>query len=333
MTSPDGSVARRAFLKFVAAAAALSSAPSFASAGEAPKPLNGLFPIGQTPFKEGDKLDLECLAAEVKFLNRGRVHGFAWPQIASGWSTLSETERMDGAEAITSAGKGGSTAIVIGVQDKTGSVEQAAKYAKHAENLGADAIISLPPPKVTDAKTIIEYYKQLGTATQLPLFVQTIGDFSIDSIVEMSRSIPTMKVVKDEAGNPLERVRTIRERTGDKLAVFSGKGVRTMIEEMELGFSGHCPTAGLADLYQASWDLWQEGKRAEAFDMFGRVLAFDSIPGSGSYVLVARGVFKESTIYRATPGMGEGNRPKLDDAGRKLVHDALSSYLKPYLRG
>lgn len=155
----------------------------------------------------------------------------------------------------------------------------------------------------------------------------------MDSIVEMFRTIPTMKVVKDEAGNPLERVQTIRERTGNKLAVFSGKGVRTMIEEMELGFSGHCPTTGLADLYQSAWDLWHQGKRAEAFDMFGRVLAFDSIPGSGSYVLVARGVFKESTKYRPTPGMGDGHAPKLDEAGKKLVHEALDSYLKPYLRG
>jgi len=323
---------RRAFLKSTAGMALASALPMNAWHGGSAKPLNGLFPIGQTPFK-GDKLDLDCLAAEVSFVNRGRVHGFAWPQIASGWPTLSETERMDGAEAIVSAGKGGKTALVIGVQDKAGSVEQAAKYAKHAAKLGADAIISLPPPDVTDARTIIDYYQKLGMATDLPMFVQTIGDFSIDSIVEMFRTIPTMKVVKDEAGNPLERVRTIRERTANKLEVFSGKGVRTMIEEMELGFTGHCPTTGLADLYQSAWDLWHTGKRAEAFDMFGRVLAFDSIPGSGSYVLVARGVFKEATTYRSMPGMGDGHAPKLDEAGKKLVREALDGYLKPYLRG
>ena len=83
----------------------------------AAKPLRGVFPIVQTPVTESDKLDLECLRNEVKFCNRYKVHGFVWPQKASGWTTLSDTERTDGAEAILSAGKGGRTALVIGVQD------------------------------------------------------------------------------------------------------------------------------------------------------------------------------------------------------------------------
>ena len=48
-----------------------------------------------------------------------------------------------------------------------------------------------------------------------------------------------MRCVKDKAGNPLARVTQIRERTNDKLAVFSGNCVRTMIDEMRLGFSRH----------------------------------------------------------------------------------------------
>jgi 4-hydroxy-tetrahydrodipicolinate synthase len=322
----------------LAAAGTLASAAStqagFAHvAAPGSKPLNGLFPIGQTPFTESNQLDLDCLAAEVKFVNRGKVHGFAWPQIASGWSTLSEAERLSGAEAILGAGKGGRTALVIGVQDKAGDIEQAKKYARHAEKHGADAIISLPPPSVTDPREILGYYKQIASATSLPLFVQTTGNLSVDSVVEMFKAIPTMKVVKDEAGKPLERVRAIREKTDDKLAVFSGNGVRTMIEEMALGFTGHCPTTGMADLFQAAWDCWHENKRAEAFDMFGRVLAFDSIPGSENYVLVARGVFKETTKYRPRPGIDKpegATRP--DEVGKKLVHEALDTFLKPYLR-
>jgi dihydrodipicolinate synthase/N-acetylneuraminate lyase len=327
---------RREFLKFAGGvfASAISMRPGPAKAAPpGSKPLNGVFPIGQTPFTESDKLDLDCLAAEVKFVNRGKVHGFAWPQIASGWSTLSESERFSGAEAILAAGKGGGTALVIGVQDKAGSIEQAKKYARHAEKNGADAIISLPPPAVTDPRQILAYYKQIGAATGLPLFVQTTGNLSIEVVVEMFTAIPAMKVVKDEAGKPLERVRAIREKTANKLAVFSGNGVRTMIEEMALGFTGHCPTTGMADLYQSVWDLWHANKRTEAFDMFGRILAFDSIPGSANYALVARGVFKETTKHRPTPGMyGPKGPPHLDEVGKNLVREALNTFLKPYLR-
>jgi len=64
-------------------------------------------------------------------------------------------------------------------------------------------------------------------------------------------------------------------------------------------------------------------------------------------VLVARGVFKEDTITRAMtmpggggsgaaggPGGSSGRRgAPLDEAGKKEIRDALSTYLKPYLRG
>ena len=299
------------------------------------KPLRGLFPIGQTPCTPDNKLDLDGLAAEVRFCNRGGVHGFAWPQIASGWAGLSQRERLDGAEAILAAGKGGKTALVIGVQTHGGDLNGALEYARHAAHHGADAIISLPPEKA-GADDTVEYYKTLGKATELPLFVQSTGDMSVDLVVRMFREIPTMRVIKDEAGNPLQRVGEIRERTEGKLAVFSGNGVRTMITEMERGFSGHCPTTGLADIYAQAFDLWHGGKKREAFDMFGRVLAFDSIPNASSYVLIARGVFKEGTITRpmSTAGGGAGRHPApLDEAGKRDIRDALNTYLKPYLRG
>jgi len=299
----------------------------------ATKPLRGVFPIGQTPVTQADKLDLDCLQNEVKFCNRFKVHGFAWPQIASGWTTISEKERMDGAEDILAAGKGGRTALVIGVQDKDGNLDKAIGYARHAAKNGADAIISLPPEKADD-KAMMEYYKTIGGATDLPMIVQTQGDISVDIVVEMAKQIPTMKCVKDEAGNPLARVTEIRERTNDRLAVFSGNGVRTMIDEMRLGFAGHCPTTVLSDFYAAAFDLWHAGKRREAFDMFGRIQAFNSITGAGGYLMVLRGVFKEDTRTRGSIGRGDrGATRALDEAGKQALREAWDEFMKPYLRG
>jgi 4-hydroxy-tetrahydrodipicolinate synthase len=333
---------RRAFLETMGVGAlGLALARTARSAGS--KPLRGLFPIAPTPVTPSNELDLECLQNEIKFCNRFKVHGFAWPQIASGWDTLTEKERMDGMEAVLSAGKGGSTAIVIGVQDKQNNLQQSLSYAKFAAKNGADAIVSLPPSNADD-KTMIEYYKTIGAATELPLFVQTRGDMSVDLIVEMFRQIPTMKCVKDEAGYPLGRIKEIRERTNDKLAVFSGNGVRTLIDEMRLGFAGHCPTLELSDFYASAFDLWHSGKQREAFDMFGRLQAFGTITGATQYLLVVRGVFKETTKTRVSAMMGGGPAggrgagggrppvPPLDEAGKQAIRDAWSEFMKPYLR-
>jgi len=324
---------RRSFLQssgaFAVSLAVSRTVEATTTAGS--KQPSGLFPIGETPFTADNKLDLDCLAAEVTFCNRGGVSGFVWPQIASGWSTLSEQERLDGAEALLAAGKGGRTAVVIGVQAIGGDMATSLRYAKHAAEHGADAIISLPPEKAGD-QAMLEYYKTIGAATPLPLIVQSQGDMSVDLIVEMFGQIPTMKCVKDEAGNPLTRISQIQQATGNKLAVFAGNGVRTMIDELRLGFSGYCPTTGLSDVYQATFDLWHAGKHKEAFDMFGRILAFDSIQGVSQYILVARGVFKETTTHRPTPGMGNRHEGKLDEAQKQVIRESLSEYLKPYLR-
>src|SRR5579862_9540937 len=101
------------------------------------RPFRGLFPVAQTPFTPDNKLDLDCLAAEVKFCQDNRVPGLMWPLNASGWSNLTEKERMDGAEALTSAAKGGKAAVVIGVQAKGGDVNAAISFAKHAAKSGA----------------------------------------------------------------------------------------------------------------------------------------------------------------------------------------------------
>jgi 4-hydroxy-tetrahydrodipicolinate synthase len=338
---------RREFLGFLSAGAMLlATAEQGQSAAAAGKPLQGLFPIGQTPCTPDNKVDFDALAAEVKFVNRGGVHGFVWPQIASGWTGLSQQERMQGAEAILAAGKGGKTALVIGVQTTDGGVAGPVEYAKHAAKNGADAIVSLPPGgKVSDDDSMVEYYKTIGKATDLPLFVQSQGEMSIDLIVRMFKEIPTMRVVKDEAGNPLQRVAELKERTGGKLNIFSGNGVRTMITEMERGFMGHCPTTGMSDIYAQAFDLWHAGKKREGFDMFGRLLAFDSIPNADGYALIARGVFKEGTIARSSSSAGAGGGggraggggaravAPLDEAGKREIREALNTYLKPYLKG
>jgi dihydrodipicolinate synthase/N-acetylneuraminate lyase len=374
----SGELQRREFLQLLStgalglalAGAGCASAPGTtprAAAGprSGPKPLRGLFPIGSTPYTEDDKLDLESLAGQVTFCNRGGVHGFVWPQIASGWTALNEPERIAGAEAIIAAGKGGATALVIGVQSKTGNMQEVERYAKHAAKIGADAIVSLPPPGVTDEKVLLDYYQQVGKMTDLPLIVQTQGTMSVDLVVDIYKTVRTARNVKDEAsagGGALQRIPEIRRRTNDQMLVFSGQGVRTMINEMELGFSGHCPVVSLADVYASAFDLWHEGKRREAFDMFGRILAFNSMGSTGrDSLMIVRGIYKHPVHSRNAPaaagveftpeagaGGGRGGRgggagggpggggpgggpgsPHLDD---KEVREALDNYLKPYLR-
>ncbi|HVS51256.1 MAG TPA: dihydrodipicolinate synthase family protein [Opitutaceae bacterium] len=317
------------------------------------KPLRGLFPILETPFTPEDKLDTDALAAEVKFCNRGRLGGMIWPVFASSWSTLSDAERIEGAETILAAGKGGKSAIAIAVQNMAWDVSTSVRYAKHAAAHGADAIVAIPPNNgwnVTD-QAVIDYYKAIGSATDLPLVVQTRGTISVDLLVRIFQEVPTVKATKDEVGNPLERIGELIKRTDNKLAIWAAGGGTgdQLLQELPLGFAGLCPTPQYSDLLQQVMELYWAGKQREAFDMFGRVQAFASIPGASAYMMVARGVFKETTKSRPQPmepeaprpagggrggagggGGGRGGPPT--DAQKKLIREGLEKYLRPYLR-
>jgi dihydrodipicolinate synthase/N-acetylneuraminate lyase len=332
MTTSSG-FDRRQFLTALSATATLAAMPRIAQAAAPAKRLAGVFPIAFTPINERNEVNYDALAAQVTFCRRGGVHGLAWPQIASGWTVLSKEERTRGAEAIIAAAKGGSTAIVIGVQSNTADLTETAFYAQQAERLGADAIICIPPPAVSDPAALLSYYEQVGRMTALPLFVQAVGDFSVDLLVDMYNKIPTLRYVKDESGEPLERVTEIRRRTNNQLKSFSGRGVATMITEMERGFSGHCPFVSIADLYAKAYDSFHAGKARLAFDQFGKIQAASSmIAQSDVNVLIARGVFPVGTRTRTAPpvpGAAPQRRVQLSVEETKRV---LDTYLKADLR-
>ncbi len=329
---------RRAFLRTIgwgsASLALLGNVEIAQASAGAGKLLRGIFPIAQTPFTDDDQLDLDSLAEEVRFINRGKVHGFVWPQLASEWETLSERERLDGAEVIASTAKKLAPAIVLGVQGP--DIAAAIRYARHAEKVGADAIISLPPAGTKDPAAILDYYKRIGNATQLPLFVQAVGDMSVEFILRMYRAVPTLRYLKDEAGAPLMRFALLNGETKGSLKVFSGSHGKTLIDEMIRGFSGTMPAAGFADLYASTWNLWQEGKQKEAIAVFGNAAILinevSAYPEGMKYILCERGIFKTWRMRRSGAGTGTGGTdgPRLDEEGKRVLHRMLG-VMKPYL--
>jgi 2-keto-3-deoxy-L-arabinonate dehydratase len=341
-------VDRRAFLKTAGVvtlglgAAALLPSEKAEGAGKlnpGSKPWRGLFPIAQTPFTPDNKLDLDCLVAEVGFCNRVGIPGLLWPQGSSGWTTLSEKERLDGAEAMLAAGKGGKTALIIGVQPLDGDVNTAIRYAKHAAKHGADGLVSLPPgfdngqpEKKLTPQEHLDYYKAVGAATDLPIMVQSHGDMSVDLIVGLYEQVPTLKGLKDETGNTLTRLPEFKRRTDNKLVVMDANGAIKMLDGMRLGFDGYIPKTGLADLSQAVFDQWYAGKHKEAFDLFGRIQAFQTITGAMQYILTARGVFKETTTIRDAHRIFGPNGETPDEGQRKIIREELAQFLGPYLR-
>ena len=227
---------------------------------------------------------------------------------------------------------------MLGVQTIGFDTAASQSYAKKAKSLNADAIISLVPPGASDAE-IIAYFKALSDASGLPMMVQAVGNVSVDSIAALAAAVPTIVAVKDEAGDPLDRATALLQKTGGKIEDFSGGGGMSFFAELELGFLGTCPYTGLADVLQACFNSYRAGRKRDAYDTFGRFLAFNSLPHANEYVMKARGIFAEDAVMRTNPPEAGAAAPattrrrggQITDANKAEIRLALDTYLKPFL--
>lgn len=315
---------RRGLLQALGAAAFLPQ-----TVAAAPARLRGLFPIAQTPFTADDKLDTVALAQQVAFCARTGVPGLIWPQLASNWSTLSEYERLRGAEALLAAAKGTHVSVVIGVQANNGELVSSLRMLRHAEAHGAAAIISLPPAQASE-NDMAAYYQKIGAETGLPLVLQTQGTMSVELVENVYRVVPTLACIKDEAGDPLQRYARIRDVTGNRVAIFAGKGCTEMLNELRLGFDGYCPSMFCTDLFQKVFEFWNGGRHKEAEELFARILALRSIPNVMPYLMVLRGIFPETATAR-TP-VGQKAPATLSDSDKGLVRSVWNDLLASYAR-
>lgn len=319
--------------EFLAAAAATAAFLPVQAAETKPKTFEGIFPIVQTPFSESGALDVETLGNEVEFLHRIGVQGMTWPVNASEYSQLTFDERLAGAEAILRARNKADAAtrlpVVIGVQ--AAEIENAVKLAKHAEKNGADAVIAIPvnAGKADDAKQM-EYYSAIASATGRPVFVQAIGDISVDLVLRMAKKNPTIRYVKDEAGNTSARLVEYRKKEQILAGVFTGKHGPTFLDDLARGAVGNMPASGFAELYVATQQAWKAGKKDVAEDMFSKTLVMVShaqnyaVAGQ-KYMLQLRGVFKNS-ICRRDAGA------QVFDADAKKAIELSMAYVKPWLK-
>lgn len=292
------------------------------------KPFRGAFPIMATPYTESGGVDYEDLEREVQFLDRCRVQGMVWPQMASEYPKLTKEERMRGMEVIARAARDRKPALVFGVQAP--NTEGMLEYLRAAEALKPDAVIAIPPSEARSLDECRAYYRALCRSTRLPVFIQTSGapkgmEPAIPFIVELAREFPNFGYVKEEVEPLVDRMLELKKHRPVIRAIFSGSSGWPY--HMRLGFDGMMPGVPYSDIYAQLWELHEGGRMGEVRQLFGSLLLMTTleqqIPGMRLYVMKKRGVFKtmlsRRTAFHSTP-----------EAVREI--DETFEVLRPYLR-
>lgn len=294
----------------------------------------GIYVIVVTPFTDTLELDEAALRATVRFSLDAGVHGVVANALASEGGYLSEPERRRAAEIVVEEAKGKVPAIIA---VSAPHYRIAADYARHAESIGADAIMALPPilhpATVSDIRT---YYQELSKATALPLVLQNAmgpgaTTMSAALLAELVQTLPNARFVKEETGYPAQTAGEIIRLAGDKLhGVMGGKAGKTFMEELRHGVSGTMPACEIADVHVALWNAIEAKDDKRARQIFQRLLPLIDLEATYGMplmkeVLKMRGVIPSAAVRQAGFRM-------LDDAARDeaaTIMDDLTEFMLP----
>ena len=298
---------RRAFLsRVVAATAALPWLVRTALARAVQ--FRGIFAIMQTPFDASDQIDWEDLEREVDFCIRAGAHGIVWPQLAGEFYLLTEEERLRGAEVILRKASGRQSAVVIGVQAPI--KELAVKFARHAAEKGADAVIALPPfLGGVSTEAAGDYYRALARSVSVPIFIQNSGGswgpgLPTTFVIQLAKESPQLSFIKEEV-EPVSRRISEYASSGIMKGIFSGSSGRNLLDELAHGASGTMPASEFVDVAVQIYNLAATEKSEAARALFQKLLPMtnmESIYGLSfmKTILVRRGVFKTAKLRGAS---------------------------------
>lgn len=297
------------------------------------KTFRGVFAIPVTPFDKQGELDEASLRRCVDFCVQGGAYGIVAPVNASEFYTLTDQERQRVAQIVVEQ-TNGCIPVVIGTSGV--STKHAVELSRHAQAVGADAVIAMPPyVRKAPPAEIYEYFHALSDAVTIPIFIQDyiapVGTpMSAELLSRMICELDHVEYLKEEAVPAGQMMTQVMLKAGTRLkGVMGGAAGRYLLDEYRRGACGTMPACEVVDLHVQLWGLLDSGKAVEARAFFMKLLPLLNIESLYSftvykYVLHRRGVIDYTTTRAAGAGV-------LDEFDLHEL-DAILKELEPFFR-
>lgn len=286
--------------------------------------MRGVYAIPPTPFDETGALDRDGIRSVIEFCIEAGSHGILYPANVSESTSMTDGERMEIA-AIAAEHIAGRVPLVVGVSGV--SKEHAALFSEHARQVGADAVMAMPPyVRRADKAGLKAYFETIARTSGLPVWIQNnqapVGSpMAMDTINELL-DIEGVSYLKEEVPPSGQHITAIKKLAGPKLkAVMGGMAGRYLLQEYRRGVDGTMPACEVVDLQVKVWNLLEAGREEEARVLFAKLLpivTMEQLYGASFYkeVLFRRGIIRSRYVREAA-------WPKLD----ALDHEELDRLL------
>ncbi|MDA0659540.1 MAG: dihydrodipicolinate synthase family protein [Planctomycetota bacterium] len=185
---------------------------------------SGLWPATLTPLTATGEVNLPMIDQLVELFVSQKMGGLYVTGSTGQWPVLGNERRRTIVERTIQASAGRIPVMVhVGAMSTAESVE----LAQQAASAGADAISSVGPPYYSyNADAVFEHYRQIGAATDLPLYIYHFANLSqmaisSDEYVQRLLKLPNIAGMKYTDMN-LNQLSLLQVAAHGRLRFFSG---------------------------------------------------------------------------------------------------------------
>ncbi len=230
---------------------------------------NGIVTPFLTPFKRDETVDYDALKTMVDFLKEIGVSGI-FPSSSTGlFPFLSLEERKKLLEKVREYS---SLKIFAGIgsADTKGAID----LAKHAKDVGADAVVLMPSYYIkSDQKWIINHFESVLKAIDIDFIIYNIPQLTnsyvdIETIKYLKSQYSQISGIKDSSGD-MRYFTKLMEIKDKNFSVFQGQDDLLLISLVLGADGGVCGTSNFSDLIVKLYNAYQSGdiERARSIQM------------------------------------------------------------------
>jgi 4-hydroxy-tetrahydrodipicolinate synthase len=265
--------------------------------------LHGVLPVLHTPYNDDWSIDYGVLGAEVEFAFAQGADGIVLA-LASELLRLTEGERRRTAEFLAGAAAGrGAVVTSVGAESTYGAVQ----HARHADSLGATAVMATPPLCTrAGEEELLGYYGALVEATTLPVVVQDASSYvgaplSTAFQAGLFARFGDRIAFKPEASPVGPVISSLNALSSGRVRIYEGSGGAMLAENYRRGIAGTMPGTDLLDAIVALWRALQVGDDARVYALSPLIGAIQALGvGLDGYLVIEKYLLKRRGLFRNT---------------------------------
>ena len=197
----------------------------------------------------------------------------------------------------------GSVIISVGAE----SSFAAAQFARHAESVGATALMATPPLCTrASEEELRNYYGAIVDAVSLPLLVQDASSYvgsplSIGFQAGLFAEFGGRIAFKPEADPVGPVISALNALSDGKARIYEGSGGAMLVENYRRGIAGTIPGTDLLDAIVALWRALEAGDDALIYAISPLIGAIQALgTGLDGYLVIEKYLLKRRGLFRNT---------------------------------